>query len=493
MTDSDAFVSHQEKILQGAMKLSMSKTQVSNIFQYFPQSSSEIETQEFNIMCKIPRKLLSDEEIAMWFLESEKLNRSNAELYFANPTDSSARSALEKLAAKICSLEIAYGFVEGLKFFLPVVGCWNSDEINNNFKSVTMKYVLKIFVQAHLQYSKTPIFTTGFENVPFIVEIALAVLDLCRVLEKNKTAQAVAMSDFFAALREIMKRGDSLTMHVKAMTDLFTAASSGRPMSALQLPVNLPSYLFATSGLSGYVKIGFRLDETFRLFFARLGSDALYLFDPTTSVANEYPVSRSFFSQSAQPFKPALITPYKLRFCIPLDGVHIRYFDDMYATSERGSEDEGVLLEMSSISVRLVPVIEYNTEEYYESEARYVQHEAMTRREQKGVSNDTNKALSTTPASTAAAAATSSVEVSSSKRVTIDWPGPKAVKHYKNVYINPINKPQANDGDVDNISSKSAADSGGEKIMDLHELSILWLDSIENSCWESRTKLIGKQ
>jgi hypothetical protein len=366
--DADTvFSSLQTAALSQAVESLVLTGKVVRIESYYPKSCAEIETQLFNLHGHLPQRLCNEEEIAMWFLEAEHLNRTKVFEYLgyvkAAPSlgngfrlrrEDIPKAVLRKIASKVCSLEVAQGFVEGLKLFIPVVGCWealqeaSTENVVSHRTSPALKRILTEYILAHMQYSDKPVFQAGSvtdSNVESVVQVAISVLSLSKILHDGVKSTSAAMAEFFATIRTVLReqqqpsQGEgtgaqqlvaqspaapvttTLTMSMKTMTDLFTATSTGLPLGSLvhttlrdvgghvregTVPPS-PSYLFAHSLLSGAITLGSNLEEHFTVYFARLGHDALYLFE-----------------QPTDPSAESANSPGRLVSCIPLDCVHVR-------------------------------------------------------------------------------------------------------------------------------------------------------------------------
>jgi hypothetical protein len=409
MDSESVFTAGQTSATLEAIKLRAGNVSVPSIESYYPKTKSEIETQLFNLYGRLPARLTSEEDIAMWILEGENINRSRVCAYLGRKQDQSAggnstgirvrredipKGVLKRLANKICSLELAKGFVEGMKFFVPVVGCWdavasyaNSDGGGTVSKADTevLCRILTEYVNAHLKYSDKPIFTPSAvndSNIDVVVEVALCVLSLSKALQDSVKSSSAAMADFFAALRAILREqqpassattgsgADSttitqflkpqpaaggspapLSLSMKAMTDLFVATSTGLPLSSLAHsaqhsgshhhhgahPVAAgPSYLFASAGLQGNISLGFSLEDPFQPYFARLTSDALYIFEQATDTGGA--------ERTCEGDTGTLVA------CIPLESVHLRTDD---------STAQSTLLTLVPLSGNGLPFIQY--------------------------------------------------------------------------------------------------------------------------------------
>jgi hypothetical protein len=402
--DTESIFTANQSVLD-ALNLRAKNVSIPSIEAYFPKTKNEIETQQFNLYGRLPARLTSEEEIAMWILEGENINRSRVCSYLGRAQDQSAgntsgirirredipKGVLKRLANKICSLELAKGFVEGMKFFVPVVGCWDAvaSYANSEGGAVSkadtdvLRKVLTEYVSAHLKYSDKPIFppsAVNDNNIDIVVEVALCVLSLSKALQDSVKSSSAAMADFFAALRAILREQQPastatassaesaiitqilkpqpasganaapLSLSMKAMTDLFVATSTGLPLSSLSHstqrtashhhgahPVAAgPSYLFASAGLQGTLSLGFSLEDPFRPYFARLTSDALYLFEHAASVGGA--------EESTDGGQGALVA------CIPLESVHLRTDD---------STAQSTLLTLVPLSGNGLPYIQY--------------------------------------------------------------------------------------------------------------------------------------
>ncbi len=220
------------------------------------------------------------------------------------------------------------------------------------------------------------------------------------------------------------------------MTDLFVAVSTGRPMGALELPPNLPSYLFSEERLAGFVKINYALNDAPVEFYARLGFDAMYLFKADEEAAESREVWEVKATQAASlptTSKPAFKPPHNLVACIPLEFVHV--------LNQSGMDDFGDRVELVSVNAKQLPVIHFNHQEYRQSLA--VQ-----------VSAHSADAAKPPP-----------------KCV---WLGAKSVAHHDSISIVPV---------LPNESS-----SGPHARLSIDERITLWVDALENSSWDCRAR-----
>ncbi len=479
----------QARLLAEALKIQKLGHTVPHLGHFFPDNKNDIEIQLFNLTGKLPQRLSGEEDIAMWILESEFLNRARVCKYLGTapeaPNVSSTgvryrredipRSVLKKLASKICSLDVAKGFVEGMKLFVPVVGCWDlfvekanttsSDAGLDGQEVSVLKRILTEYVSEHAKHSDKPLFPgipLSDANVNTMVEIALCVLGLSKVLHEGTKSSSTAMADFFADLRTVLReqaspasnKADSadgalnqsitaspaaaqgaLSMSMKTMTDLFTATSTGLPLVSLaeshrNLQLNAsstrgatlagsaprPSYLFAEHLLSGAVTLGWNLEEPLVSKFARLTHDALYIFGPESELPEG---------------------------CIPLEAVHVRTQD---GTSGAG---RSALLTLTGLSGTAVPYVHL--------------HQA-----------DVN--ATTTPVSVSSASVqfqqpfrsvsqvSASNATSSIGYVAVPSGGPRAVTYHAYVLLNIVSPV--------GVSVSESCD--------------LWVDTLESAAWECR-------
>lgn len=321
----------------GAADLIESNQDLVDLTPFSVKSNEEIESQAFNLALTIPTRLKEDEEIAMWLLENEQLNRKSVAKLFGEFCENQiVQSTLEKIALKVCSLEAASGFVEGLKIFLPIVGCWEPSMEENEIDEDLLENVLQTYAKSHIARSPTPLFHTSTDCSSILKEIANHTLTLYQTLHRGKTAQAMAMSIFFNSIRNTLRKGDGLTLSIKGMTDLFIATSTGRPFACLQMPEDIPSYLFTKIMCSGMVQMSFQMSDQLTRFYARLTDNALYLFD-----VNENSDPRAIYFHD------------KLVFCVPLSFVMIRRGDLQY-------HDD--VVELYNFSGKQLPVIDYRNQ-----------------------------------------------------------------------------------------------------------------------------------
>jgi hypothetical protein len=299
--------------LSKAVSLSeiMGSQDMLDLSQFYPQTIADVEAQNFNIFGQLPLSIINkktnptvhsstqsqknnqiEEELMMWFLEKDNLRRDLIAQFLLQPSTLS-RQTLSQLLHRICSLEIAQGFAEGLKYFFVVSGLWEEyvalSTINNDsgvravFRTVVMQYV-----QTHFLLSKKPLLAcSGLTDsqLSILVDVTFEVLQAFRSLYLGKKASTVAMSEFNFALRSIFKNTESslrekTSLSNKAIMDLFQSISSA-PIVPLKVPSNIPSFIFASCIRScSDVAVSFDNDfqATPRIVHVKLGKDALYLF-----------------------------------------------------------------------------------------------------------------------------------------------------------------------------------------------------------------------
>ena len=483
----------QARLLADALRIQKLGHTVPKLCQFFPENKNDMEIQRFNLTGKLPQRLSGEEDIAMWILESESLNRARVCKYLGTapeaPNVSSnsvryrqediPRSVLKKLASKICSLDVAKGFVEGMKLFVPVVGCWDlfvekanttSNESALDGQEVSaLKRILTEYVSEHARRSDKPLFPgipLTETNVNTMVEIALCVLGLSKVLHEGTKSSSTAMADFFADLRTVLREQASptnnkaestegvfnqsitaspaaaqgaLSMSMKTMTDLFTATSTGLPLVSLAeshrnlqlnassshgaaLPASSlrPSYLFAEHLISGAVTLGWNLEEPLVPKFARLTHDALYIFGPESELPEG---------------------------CIPLEAVHVRTQD---GNSGAGRSAQ---ITLTGLSGTAVPYVHLHQAGVTAVATAHVLAPTATVQFQQPF-RSVALGLGSVPVNTSGSIGTSDVP----------FGGPSAVTYYPYVLLN--------------ISSPAG--------VSISESCDVWVDALESAAWECR-------
>eukprot|EP01038_Epipyxis_sp_PR26KG_P012553 gene12553-16835_t len=332
----------EENLLSGLVEFHL------DILKYYPRSTGEKEIQLFNLYGKIPSRLLesvdSVEAIASWLLSNEQLERNAVAMYLSDTGDKNNKRVLEKIADRICYLEVGSHFVEGLKLYIPVIGYMDpiTDDIYVGFVPEMIRYVLQIYVHSHLLNSRKPI-STDLNDVPILVELSLIILDFCRILKSNVNNQksnSQILNDFTMAVKGL-DTSSALSNDV-VITELFNMIHNNKPLTTLKLPYKLPSYLFASSKKSGLFSFSRKLDEEFQRLLLRLTDDALYLFELTGQNDDE--------DELLDDHTALLSETICLRFCIPLRNIHVILCDE---------NDSCSLLELIDTQGNEVSLIEY--------------------------------------------------------------------------------------------------------------------------------------
>ena len=222
----------------------------------------------------------------MWFLEMNALNRAKVNNYFSDGfynNNELTNRVLRKLCTIICSLEVANEFVEGLKFFIPVVGCWDNEGIGSIDISI-LRHFLSSYISIHLSISSKPLFPSNenpFQNISTVVDISLSILNIMSLHKNHANQESLLMSDFCNSLRAMLSKSP-LNLSLKVMTDLFVSATSGRPIMPLTIPPDTPSFLFSLPVVMPLVPVSIP-HITNGHYSAVLTRDAVYLIDQEAS------------------------------------------------------------------------------------------------------------------------------------------------------------------------------------------------------------------
>jgi len=241
-------------IFRSAIELRCSSdvAHLSNVEKYYTTLQSDLEIQRFNLFEMVPDRLSSEDDVAMWFLETDSLNRQRVGHYLSSNSNTSMnnqstrrlipRVILEKIASKICALEVASGFIDGLKLFLPVVD--DNDILSCGFSKSDEKIrvLLREYVIAHFTHSSLPLLNyIAIDHVPVIIDIAISVLNVLRSLllkERNalyglqtssNTPSSMTINTFMNEITDILSRQNNvyqpvLSLPTKAINDLYTDA-----------------------------------------------------------------------------------------------------------------------------------------------------------------------------------------------------------------------------------------------------------------------------
>lgn len=266
------------KALELQTALRSKQTPLLSLTPFHPSTTEHAEVQAFNLSLTIPQRFLNHEEdLAMWLLEKECLDRHQIAAFLSDHSSATCREVLYRIACKIASIEAGSGFSDGLKFFLPVVGFWERCfEEHPLYSEAALRYVLQTYTLAHLSSSKKPLMGLGQENAQALAEVAVCVVDLLKVLYAVSKPQAQAMSDFFTSLRNAL-RATTINMSIKSMTDLFIS-TSGSLIQVIKVSATLPSFLFAAVKMEGFVSLSTSFRQASTLYYTRLCHDGLYFF-----------------------------------------------------------------------------------------------------------------------------------------------------------------------------------------------------------------------
>lgn len=81
-----------------AIKLKSIQCHIPKIERYYSQRNIDYETQYFNLYGIVPHRLRNEDDIAMWFLENDLLNRYRVFDYLTTTkSDDISRTVLEKM------------------------------------------------------------------------------------------------------------------------------------------------------------------------------------------------------------------------------------------------------------------------------------------------------------------------------------------------------------------------------------------------------------
>eukprot|EP01031_Cornospumella_fuschlensis_P029305 gene29305-35378_t len=322
------------------------------IDRYYPHSLSDLYIQNFNLHLVLPPHLRSNaKDSAQWLLEESTLDRQRVFAFFQHNFTHSAnlshyQQILYHIASQISSIEVGQGYVEGLKYFLPVIGLWNVLQDRRNVSADLVKTILRAYTLAHYQTSKRPFLQLTSDYTEKILDFGVCVIEVFKTLYIENKPHAQCMSDFFSSLRAALRNSNSssVSLSIKHMTDMFVSASSS-VVQAIKLPASLPSYYFSVVKLAAQVKVSFSFRDRKTAYQAKVTSDALYLFQ-SVAIEKNTPVA----SDVSNPTEDE-----KLVAVLPLDRVHI----------ERCGGDRGQLevLELTDIGGRPLPLIYFALEE----------------------------------------------------------------------------------------------------------------------------------
>eukprot|EP01039_Chlorochromonas_danica_P005895 gene5898-6491_t len=331
---------------------------------FYPNTVEDCEIQSFNLSLTIPPRLVDPEDVAMWLLEKDCLCRGHVGLLLSGPalsggggsvagrggsgtrSPSFLRETLSCLAKKIASLEAGQGFVEGLKFFLPVLGyhLQPSGDVAGG-GGERLHFILQAYCLAHLTSSKRPFMSLGPEEADKLVEVAMAVIDLMKTLSQGggglstsggsgTGGGAVVMSTFFSSLRSL-----SLSLPMKVMTDLFVSTVSSL-VQPLLIPHSRPSCLLGAILRREKVRLTTAFCDPWKICEACLTKDALYFLNHQQNT---------------------------LLGCLPLQGILVQRVIQPYpqelVDEEQGVEVESDFIELINNGGGPLPWIDYTLQE----------------------------------------------------------------------------------------------------------------------------------
>lgn len=258
------------------------QTQIPNVRNYSPQNLLEFETQQFNLYLQLPNRIQSEDELSMWILENQQLNREQVGNFLKQPNSQLSQNILYRIASKICQLEIGKSFIEGLKLFLPTCGVWDlfiEDALTT--EDSVAKFALETYIQAHINFSPEPLFELNLNHMPVLVQIALAIIKVFDSIQNGSKPQASIMATFTTDLKSATNTTIDISLSNKAISELFILASS--PISNLKISTDSPSYLFSTFVLETNVTIQFKAfphtTEETKEVHLKLTKDTLFIFN----------------------------------------------------------------------------------------------------------------------------------------------------------------------------------------------------------------------
>lgn len=286
--DVDAIeIVHQKRLETLALALQLRKTipydhYLPDLIEYIPWNEEEVELQAFNLHGKISARIKSEEELAMWIFEQEALNRIKLSDFLCNGSFQ-AQETLQAITAKICALDVAQHFGEGLKIFLPVTGLWERAVVrykreNPNTLSEAVRDQLSIFCQAHLKQSSSPLVSIGATEtvIRWLTDVALVCMTVLLGYNcESELGYALSLSEFFSHLRN-NPATSSVTLSMKVMSDLYAALTSS-PLVTVQEEMEhaemVRSVLFSgTPAFSGLARLQFHPSKVANPSSKRIGT-----------------------------------------------------------------------------------------------------------------------------------------------------------------------------------------------------------------------------
>lgn len=374
----------QPTVSKGLARLS----KVQSLHKYFPISGENVMIQRFNCSAEIPKYIDSPDKLSEWILEADMINRKNVFCYFKKYLECNEELAINgllHLTELICKLDVASSFVDGLKFFVPVIGCWEPLMSNDGRHDWSMRKVLSFYCETHLRCSKSPIIPAK-EGISLaaqaqtLVDISYWLLHFMVQIENqhiklyHRQAFHENVTMLAAPLFTTSSEGSEEDTHSARMevfvTRLFESVRVGRPLQPLPDPATCPSYLlhrFSNQSLhvcerKTWLSIGFEIpdsdaiecyapnaeDDVHKLL-AYLTKDALYIFS--------FPIP-SIMSLSAIDVTKSSRPPIA---CIPLEDSNVEEYLDMDPfSSSTAAASSGGIARLTSQGGEGVPMIEFS-------------------------------------------------------------------------------------------------------------------------------------
>lgn len=331
-----------------------------DILKYFPQSKKELFIQNFNLSggSKLPSDLIKDDQIAMWILKNDTLDRSIVANFLTNPIFIQAEKILDSISMKVCSLEECQGFIEGLKIYLPVVGGIlnpNSDNtlpLNLLLDQKKLRKLLLAYGKAHIKACKKciiPTILSSNDNLTpklssLLADLSLEVLNLYQSLAIADRPLSVLMNGFFRCVRSISFRyEDEITSAMpqhntnlkpqptiitgNVMDDIFNAVSSNAALMPIPNPIGEdmsipPSYLFSNITRSNHIRIEFHSnDESPIVMRGKLCNNVLYF-------TKDVPLTGDTLDKGDNEDNEVMNTQMLIS-CIPLALTRVRLSDNL--------------------------------------------------------------------------------------------------------------------------------------------------------------------
>mmetsp|Transcript_4732 Transcript_4732/g.7051 ORF Transcript_4732/g.7051 Transcript_4732/m.7051 type:complete len:235 (-) Transcript_4732:1987-2691(-) len=163
----------------------------------------------------------------------------------------------------ICKSKDVSGFVEGLKFFVPVIGCWESLYNKNviiNKNADKVKAILAHYTHAHLLHSETPIFSNkkdlGHQLLTeCLSELAYWLLHFVESPPSHSNRRQYFYNEVSLIVRPLFystlspdPHGDRSREIAEFIHSLYESMRVGRKLQPLPEPSHCPSFLFQRFG-----------------------------------------------------------------------------------------------------------------------------------------------------------------------------------------------------------------------------------------------------